>query len=500
MLQINTGVGGIITNNFIDNPQNGDVMMYDSATEMWKNFASAYLSGVIHDATLTGDGTLANPLSVVDPFTGVIHDATLTGDGKTTQLSVVSTFTGVTTDATLTGVGTLINPLKVASPWGGVIRDATLTGDGKTTNLSVVDPYTGVIHDTTLTGDGKTTNLSVVDPFTGVSHDATLSGDGKTTNLSVVDPYTGVIHDTTLTGDGKTTNLSVVDPYTGVTHDATLTGDGKTTNLSVVDPYTGVIHDATMTGDGKTVNLSVVDPFTGVLTDATLTGNGKTTALSVVGGAALVTTDGVTIQGDGAPATPIALKQVQVTATDLSGFGVVGNTLQLATYGTAQTRYSPKVTTDTKGRTTTANFSSETDVYDSFSFVGANAANTNINYSAGIVSFPNIAPSVNGWVASTGTFTCVQPGWYSISLLVDYNAGASGYRQCQIVQNPLGAVANVVIGESANFNVSAGYRTCANCFANTYLNAGDTIRTMYYQNSGGTLVVRGYFSCVLIHV
>lgn len=48
------------------------------------------LTSVATDATLTGDGTAGDPLSVVDPFTGVSTDATLTGDGKTTPLSVVA--------------------------------------------------------------------------------------------------------------------------------------------------------------------------------------------------------------------------------------------------------------------------------------------------------------------------------------------------------------------------------------------------------------------------
>jgi len=105
MLTINTGVGGIITNNFITSPADGDIMRYDAADDMWKNFTAAYLGMVYHDSTLTGDGTPTSLLSVVDPFNGVITDATLTGDGKTTNLSVVDPFNGVTTDATLTGDG-----------------------------------------------------------------------------------------------------------------------------------------------------------------------------------------------------------------------------------------------------------------------------------------------------------------------------------------------------------------------------------------------------------
>jgi len=270
MLRINTGPGGFITNFCINSPSNGDLIKYDQSNDLWVNFSAAYLSGVNHDSTLTGNGGDV-PLSVASPWNGVSTDSSLTGDGKTTALSVAKPWNGVSTDSTLTGNGDT-TPLSVTSPWNGVTRDSSLTGDGKTTPLSVSSVWGGVTTDSTLSGNGRTTPLSVTSPWNGALTDSTLSGDGKSVALAVTSPWGGVTTDATLTGNGKTSSLSVSSPWSGVSTDATLTGNGKTTALAVASPWTGVSTDGTLSGDGKTTPLSVVGA--GVFINNTLTGNG----------------------------------------------------------------------------------------------------------------------------------------------------------------------------------------------------------------------------------
>lgn len=65
-------------------------------------------TGIQHDETLSGLGTLESPLGCIkDDFTGVSTDSTISGDGLNSPLGVVgiNSFTGVITDNNLTGNG-----------------------------------------------------------------------------------------------------------------------------------------------------------------------------------------------------------------------------------------------------------------------------------------------------------------------------------------------------------------------------------------------------------
>lgn len=65
-------------------------------------------TGISHDETLSGLGTLASPLGCIkDDFTGVSTDDSISGDGLSTPLGVVgiNSFTGVITDDSITGDG-----------------------------------------------------------------------------------------------------------------------------------------------------------------------------------------------------------------------------------------------------------------------------------------------------------------------------------------------------------------------------------------------------------
>lgn len=94
--------------------------------------ATSFSISVITDSTLTGDGTLLNPLHVVaggGGLTTVATDDTIDGDGTPgNPLSVNFDEIEVHTDSTLTGDGSDDNPLHVVSSGG--ISDAP--SDGKT--------------------------------------------------------------------------------------------------------------------------------------------------------------------------------------------------------------------------------------------------------------------------------------------------------------------------------------------------------------------------------
>lgn len=114
--------------------------------------APAGSTAVAVDATLTGNGLTATPLAVASPWAGVIHDATLTGDGKLTNLSALPPASGtvaVAVDATLTGNGLTATPLHAVPPSTGTVGVAVtgplITGNGLTaTPLKVTQTGLGM--------------------------------------------------------------------------------------------------------------------------------------------------------------------------------------------------------------------------------------------------------------------------------------------------------------------------------------------------------------------
>ena len=165
----------------------------------------AGLSSVTSDGTLSGDGTSANPLSVVSGGGGglssVASNSTLSGNGTPSnplgvatplttaeKTKIANSLTVVSSGSTITGNGTSGSPLNVATP---------LTIAEKT---KIANSLTVVSSDGTITGTGTTASpLRVATPLTStektrianslvaVSSDGTLSGTGTPSNpLSVV--------------------------------------------------------------------------------------------------------------------------------------------------------------------------------------------------------------------------------------------------------------------------------------------------------------------------
>ncbi len=211
------------------------------------------LSVVTTDATLTGDGTLGNPLSIANPLPALgANGQVLSIIGGNLQWVTPSTggsgLSIVTTDATLTGDGTIGNPLSIANPlptggssgqflspsgWSDTEKIIGITVSGTTTKTIALQRNLGLPN--------LTANLTIP----ALSIGAGISGDGYTTPLSVTNPLpTGGANGQVLTMSAGTPVWSFVTgnyiPITGT---------------SVSDPVTGNIQLAT--GTPKSIYMTI---------------------------------------------------------------------------------------------------------------------------------------------------------------------------------------------------------------------------------------------------
>jgi hypothetical protein len=226
------------------------------------DFANSGIASVVHDGTLTGNGTSGAPLGVVPDSVAVATDGTtINGNGTTTlPLGVKVGSLPIATDGTtLNGNGTTTLPLGVKVGSLPIATDGTtLNGNGTTTlPLGVKVGSLPITTDgTTLNGNGTTTlPLGVKAGSVAITHDGTMTGNGTTaTPLGVAAGGVAITHDGTMTGNGTTaTPLGVAVGGVAVTHDGTMTGNGTTaTPLGVAAGGVAITHDTTMTGNGTT--------------------------------------------------------------------------------------------------------------------------------------------------------------------------------------------------------------------------------------------------------
>jgi hypothetical protein len=369
----------------------GDHVIYKAATATFTNSPASASENVQHDATLVGAGNVISPLGVTNPLPapGVANsllssnglgvasynvlalDASIAGNGVATPLSLNTQH-----DASLTGLGSVASPLSVTTPapslgaantffdsngatnaFRALSLDASIAGNGVGTALS-----TNIQHDASLAGAGSTaSNLTLA-----VQHDASLTGLGSVASvLSVTTPapalgaantffdsngttnaFRALSLDTSIAGNGVGTALS-----TNIQHDASLAGAGSTaSNLTLA-----VQHDASLTGLGSVASvLSVTTPapalgaantffdsngatnaFRALSLDASIAGNGVGTALS-----ANIQHD-ASLAGAGSVASNLVLA-VQHDAT-LTGAGSAASHLALSN-ATAVGTYTPTIT------------------------------------------------------------------------------------------------------------------------------------------------------------
>ena len=249
---------------------------------------------VQHDGSMTGQGTAGNPLSVnwaSAPAINVQHDGTMTGSGTAgSPLSVnglaLASQIPVSAITPITGNGTLASPLTVDTPAlipalnnkVTVVTDGvTITGAGIVGNPLVALPVPAtVVAASPLTGNG-----SIATPL-----------DVNIANLIAEISAAGgvpVAHDGSMLGMGTTLSPLSVNwanmPALSVQHDTSMTGQGTAGNPLSVNwsqaPAINVNHDGTMTGSGTagsplSVNTIALANLVPVTVGAGLTGNGTT--------------------------------------------------------------------------------------------------------------------------------------------------------------------------------------------------------------------------------
>lgn len=110
-----------------------------------------------------------------------------------------------------------------------------------------------------------------------------------------------------------------------------------------------------------------------------------------------------------------------------------------------------------------------------------------------------LTPSHNTFVASTGLFTCVTPGWYDIGASALWVANAStAYRQIEIVYTPSGQ-SPAPVASVTNTNISGSFATNSATALPLYLQVGDTINVSLRQDSGSPLNANLVLTIVFMH-
>lgn len=113
---------------------------------------------VVHDLTLSGDGTVSAPLGVkgINSFTGVITDESLTGDGYTSALGLASAINVDSISANYIDMGG--GSIKFTDNEGDVYVDATAI---RNWNAGGGPGINHVRHDNNLTGNGNSELLGL---------------------------------------------------------------------------------------------------------------------------------------------------------------------------------------------------------------------------------------------------------------------------------------------------------------------------------------------------
>jgi|SRR5581483_3817567 len=292
------------------------------------------------------------------------------------------------------------------------------------------------------------------------------------TSTSSILGYAPAVPDNWLTPPSSCQNA--LDQLAARTSGGSVTGVNSGTGITCVpDPIMSV----------GTVSLSNVAGVAGTYTVPTITVDGQGRVSAISSGSAVTTIE--------------SLVPTLVATNEGAGTWNV----DLHTYGTAQTQYSPAVTTDVYGRVTCAGFSSLLDVNAqsdqsgivSGSFVNLTFTGTTLAY------WHSISPSINTWNPTTGIFTCVTAGWYSISAEITWTANTTGSRRIRLSWTPSGQ-SIMPVAESYNTDAGLTTTTPVSTSKDMYLSVGDTVQALVFQSSGGNLTATSsIMSIVYLH-
>lgn len=282
---------------------------------------SGGLTAVAHDATMTGDGTVGSPLSVVGAgavwgaITGTLSDQTdlqtaLNGKAPSlgaddnyvtdAQLVVITNTSGANTGdqvadgVTITGTGTIGNPF-VAIPGGS--GDVVGPSSAVNTGVAVYNGTTGkLIKDSSVTLVEGTTGFTMAG---GSSNNRTLTMQGNVT------------FGTTMTFAGGGAGVTITMPGTSQTIVGVTTTD-TLTNKSIA------LGTNTVTG--------TIAQFNTALTDGDFaTGGGTATGTNtgdLVSGTTIKTIGGVSVLGSGDLALPSGSATTSAITQTSHGFAV----------------------------------------------------------------------------------------------------------------------------------------------------------------------------------